>query len=240
MWNKCKVILLPTSSKPEIGQICQNNIQTFIYSKEHVKYHALDLLVEYKSTKFFYIYLLSSDDIKDNDWYINLNDEYITPNIFSHLTEKKQGMYKIIASDDPVLLLPKPSLDFKKIYSHSLNMNKKINDVMVKYNDVRIVESSESYDDDVLVVNGQEVMAFDKDQPEILHKKSLSYQGVFVDRNNTITITKLKNNFTYDDVREIIRETAIYFKAVGGNERDNSWTTKHIQLLEDFVEQKLK
>lgn len=65
-------ILVKKNNKlPKIGDICKNNIQVFIWSKEHEMYRVLETLPEYKNTEVLKLILISLDS-KDK---LNINDK---------------------------------------------------------------------------------------------------------------------------------------------------------------------
>lgn len=51
--------------------------------------------------------------------------------------------------------------------------------------------------------------------------------------DNTITIhTVVERTYT----REEMRQLAIHFKFIGGNEKDNCWLTYHNEMFRDYLE----
>ncbi len=143
-YKKCKVVILPTKDKPEIGNLCSNNVHPFfIWTNAHEAGDVQNTLVEYKNTIVNHLFSLSNEKIKEGDWAIgNDNKPYQLK------TEQfaLRGDRKIIATTDKSLLkqvyssngntimaessYPRPSDNFLKAYC---KVDGKIDEVLVEY-----------------------------------------------------------------------------------------------------------
>ena len=71
MWKECNVVMLATNEKAKVGQICVNDIQAFVWTKEHEKQDVINALIEYKSTKPQHLYIFLDEKIGKGDWFLS-------------------------------------------------------------------------------------------------------------------------------------------------------------------------
>lgn len=152
-------------------------------------------LIEQKFIEYFlpqHLYFLSGDEIQEGDWYISLNADYIDyPKLYSKTSGKLyDNCKKIIATTDESLnylegsnntklwLIPKPSDSFIKKYIEEYNAGRQITKVLVEY-------------------------------CKIEYQKEFNSMGLTtdvqlkVDSDNTVTITKLKDSYSREEVEKL-------------------------------------
>ena len=186
-FKKGKVVMLPTNQKTKYLMIYYNVEKT----KGKLILNGLKN-DEYKEYQNFYI--ISDDEIKLFDWVYN-NKENIVEQITSKtqlifvLEENKenQTFKKIITTTDASLGLPQPSQQFIQKYIEEYNKGRQIIDILVEY---------EYLLDDMVV---------------------LPYWKLKVNaKDNTITIKKLKEVYTKDEVCQVLEKyTSFIWSEVG-------------------------
>jgi hypothetical protein len=144
--EKCQVIMLLTKEKA----IDSNNIILLnpITGKCHTPKHPFTYPVkEYKAVgyKTFYLYFLSNDEIKDNDWFLQRGHRIKQCKNDSKAANKLESCKKIIATTDSSLkkpsgeiypewnYVPQPSQEFIEKYIKLYNQGNTIIDVLVEY-----------------------------------------------------------------------------------------------------------
>jgi hypothetical protein len=151
-----------------------------------------------------HLYLLSDDEIKEGDWFLEKGLRIsIFPNYLTDTNECK----KIIATTDKNLMwldkseknpelaringlwkcLPQPSESFIQKFIYAYNNGDPITEVMVEYNHL---QSSGGLNEEWLKVNSSD---------------------------NTITIRKMKDSWTREEVINLCREAINYGKDYNGN-----------------------
>lgn len=182
-YQQCKVVILAT----EKGKL--------IYEDFILKYHPSGIDVGDK--KYFNFYILSDEKIKEDDWCYNSNGVGIKNKIIyinsigSRLNAKQFGWKKIIATTDNSLGLPQPSQSFIKKYIEDYNSDNVIENVLVEY---------EEYFD-----NKSKDRQYVNKQGEVINSIILK-----VDPNHTITIKNLKDNYSREEVENIIIDALLF------------------------------
>lgn len=89
------------------------------------------------------LYFLSTDKICKGDWYYS----EIHNQIFKCIHDEQyfENEFKVIASTDPSLNLPKPSDSFLQIYIDCFNKNEKIKECLVEYEGIGRMKSGGEY-----------------------------------------------------------------------------------------------
>ena len=202
MFKKCKVVMLPTSEKASEGQICLNN--------SYLPHLTQPLVKGYDSPHLTpqHLYILSDEKIKENtntfkeglngDWFYNT-----IYNSIAHIGDITDYDFKIIASTDLSLgkskkeyndklglkieetkyfPLPLISQSFIDKYISKYNKGNKIKDVLVEYEDITI---------------GELGFAGLSNHTENKLKVNLI---------NTINIKSIKDNWTKEEVVELIKK----------------------------------
>lgn len=182
MYKNCKVVMLPTNKKANIGDFiiinCNGKLDCGIKSQEPYN----------MSEDRVHLYILSDDEIEVGDWFYDStwSKEHMRP--FScNSADMKCGnqCYKIIATTNPDIDLPSPSMEFVKKY---VKLNGSINEVKVKF-----YERHYNFNDRICD-------EYDNNYYEtkhILHVNSDSY---------TISIKKVKNNYTREEVINLLKQ----------------------------------
>jgi hypothetical protein len=188
--RECMVMLLPTE-KAEIGTIMKSIKLSSLHDDDIDKpIGSLVLNKNYSVTKSNdywqaqHLYILSSDEIKKGDWYID-----DTSTVRKAVTDDKDywdrrpNYFKIISTTDSSLGLPQPSPQFIQKYVELYNRGEVIEKCLVSYQE--FINSSP--------------LSISKNPSQ--HNISQS----IVDKNNYITITKVKDNFSRDETVRLIQ-----------------------------------
>lgn len=125
--KECKVVMLPTNEKSHIYYTKSINKLGYVtgHNKEDLKQ-----FLNQNNTQNQHLYILSNEEIKKGDWCYSICNQYNWKYTGDILEIDSLELYKIIASTDPLLNLPKPSQSFIKKYCKS---NGEIDKVMVEY-----------------------------------------------------------------------------------------------------------
>ena len=184
MWIKSKVVMLPTNEKAILGL---NSVHNHLFFATG--------MAEIPSQSYQNLYFLSDEEIKKGDWYVNT--------LTGTLHKQSAMMYsapqlkKIIATTDNSLKikkfekgvfkeleysLPKPSKEFLEVFVDQYNKKNKTEEVMIAY----AKAFTAIVDKDIEI----------KDEGYILYVKS----------DNTITIKKIKDSWTKEEVKILCEE----------------------------------
>ena len=228
MLKQCKVVMLPTNQKTKYLMVYSDVEKT----KGKLILNGLKN-DEYKEYQNFYI--ISDDEIKKGDWFINLQHNKIyqcVPKPFVGevwVNENKDVCKKIIATTDTslythqketvslperVFYLPQPSQQFIQKYIEEYNKGNVITDVLVEY---ELISNEEYFGN---TVNP------DDDVPYFDERLKINL------KDNTITIKKIKDSWNREEVIELCKQAFIdgtYAGGFGPNEKTiNSETEKWI------------
>ena len=198
-FKKAKVVMLPTNEPSKIG-----NLVT--YQKCNLAKVIKEGINPKDSTvQFWNLYIISDDEIKENNTHFynpHSGQLHISGNHTDYIAINKNGCKKIIATTDTslyihqketislperVFYLPQPSQQFIQKYIEEYNKGNVITDVLVEYN---------YFLDD----NGV-----------------LPYWNLKVNpKDNTITIKKIKDNYTKEELCQILEKyTSFIWSEVG-------------------------
>lgn len=155
----------------------------------------------------FNLYILSDEEIKEGGWVLLPNGDInkMSPTDMIHyLDSQSKATKKIIASTDKTLNLPEPSNSFIQKYIEAYNKKEKITKVMVEYESICTL------------------------LPCNIHPNGLFEERLKVDKNNQITITKVKDSWTREEVIEILRNA--HLDIVDGNYSKglNKWIEENL------------
>ena len=131
---------------------------------------------DYSDFVYQHLYITSNEELKECDWVTGATGSIIQcmhPEMVVH-----RDIKKIIATTDKSLGLSSPSPEFVQAYIKAYNAGESITDVMVEYEEYAV---------------GNYGMSDGEPDIDIRLK---------VDKNNCITITKVKNDFTRKDMVE--------------------------------------
>jgi len=217
MYKLCKVVMLPTNEKSNIwwsGQKLLFNNTPEDPSRGECQY----------------LYVLSDDEIKEGDWFINrqyfieVNDE---PEYDIWQCDDKTILdvdcKKVIASTDPSLIikgeypynanidlnLPSLPQSFVEEYVSKYNKGNKIEDIMVKYEEMVNVSLK---NDEELIKHGD------------------SFLELKLNPDNTINIKRVKDSWTRSEVIGLIKEYRNSLIPVGDDEINftNKWIEENL------------
>lgn len=185
-YQECEIVMVATMNKSNLYCNKKSNILSL---RKYQDKPLNDSIINQ------HLYITSNEEIKENDWYYSikygiLKARVATPNI----DYEKEGCKKIIATTDESLeprnlygnsglfktKLPKPSNSFISKYIEEYNQGNIITDVLVEYK-----------------LNQYKFMS------TLCTTKEKEYE-LKVDSNNTITIKKVKDSYSREELIEIL------------------------------------
>ena len=198
-FKRAQVIMLPTGSNLEFPYIAQN-----VFNKQlTIVNSTFAINCELQSQ---HLYIISDDEIKEGDWFINLFNNVI---VQAHNWIYVSTCKKIIATTDTSLeivskginpvyeKLPQPSQQFIEQYIESYNKGKVITDVLVE-----LKSSGLHYFNEDLRINP---------------------------KDNTIIIKKLKDSWNREEVIELMKKYCIDIHRYTINSNDfNKWIEENL------------
>lgn len=222
-FKKCQVVMLSTNEKANIYYLTAKSkeFKDLRYSKEK-----MPIILDSEN---FHIYILSDDEIKEGDWFINFNN---IPTKFSETnggTSKyiKDNCLKIIATTDESLLfklgglypvsLPQPSQSFIEKYVESYNKGMIITNVMIEY---------EEYD------NGYLIQSMEAYETALINCRDIEQRLKINPKDNTITIKRVKNSWNKEEVRDLLDNLWDYVM-------DNNHNKSNSKEYNKWIEQNL-
>lgn len=152
------------------------------------------------------LFIISDEEIKDKDITYDAMCEILIPipfNVKACPSKLFSNYKKIIASTNPSLNLPQPSQSFITKYIEEYNKGNVITEVMVEYE-----------------VNSKDIIKFGARGE---HVKINS-------KDNTITIKKIKDSWTREEVIKLIKEYHASFA---------SYPTMNLDLRDNWISKKL-
>lgn len=204
-FKKCSVVMLPTNKKARIHQ-----------HPEGMMYQSVDDFIQASQAyKSFHLYILSDDEIKEGDWYISKNTGIPLQATEDHI-KKFIDDKKIIATTDKSLViegkassgdivwrhpLPQPSQSFIEVFVREYNKGNIITHVMVEYDEYVDIPREH-------LLTGSDVEKECMKHPYWKPKVNL--------KDNTITIKKVKDSWSREEVTQLCWEAFIDFKCVDG------------------------
>ena len=213
MDKRAKVFMLPTNEKAKSNLLLGRNE---LYYSNKLSNFSLKEDID----RFQHLYITSDDEIKEGDWITDGKKVYKAPNIDGFI-----GLYKIIATTDSSLFidnsttsnvdyraLPQPSQQFIEKYVEEYNKGNQIVNVLVEY-DLDI--------DDNFVSNAVKETA----------KQTYSYKDSWkpkVSKDNTITIRKVKDSWSRDEVVELIKKYSNECTGQPWFDTDDKWIEENL------------
>lgn len=188
--RECGVVMLPTEKATNALKGYLDGNLLFNYQEEYKTIEA-----EKGFTGYYHLYIISDDKIKNLDWFINMDGLWqMTNNI------KPDHGHKVIATTDTSLKMitgivgsgtgipfPQPSDSFIRKFIKAYNSGNPIEDVMVEYEEVIVPD---------MIIEGADKFI------EVLKVNS---------KNNTISISKIKDSWNRKEVSNIIYEVLGHF-----------------------------
>ena len=203
-FKRAQIIILPTKNETYIGKHLGDEVYLSLYTW-YLK--TLNIPNERQGQ---HLYIISDDEIKESDWFINLfNNVVVQAHNWIHVSTCK----KIIATTDTslelkcdgkcakyecVCLYPQPSQQFIEKYIKSYNKGEIITDVLVEYEN-----------NGFLGINKKEGL---KVNP----------------KNNTIIIKKLKNSWNREEVVELLKSFKNDIKKSINSDDSNNWIKENL------------
>ncbi len=189
MFKKAKVVMLSTNEKINIIE----DRGKFELIKNAQKANTINSIV-----KGYHLYIISDDEIKENDWYLGtyMKSSYYglykcdSKRLEAITKEFKNVAKKVIASTDSSLELPQPSKQFIEKYIEEYNKDNIITDILVEYED--IIYNPEK---------DREYQSNDRINIEDCDKQT---RLKINPKDNTITIKKIKEIYTKDEVIRLL------------------------------------
>ena len=196
MFKKAKVVMLPTNEPSKIG-----NLVT--YQKCNLAKVIKEGINPKDSTvQFWNLYIISDDEIKENNTHFynpHSGQLHISGNHTDYIAINKNGCKKIIATTDVSLGLPQPSQQFIQKYIEEYNESNVITDVIT----------------DVLV---EYIPDFNSCfcTKDICNGNNCPKKLKIDSKDNTITIKKVKDNYTKEELCQILEKyTSFIWSEVG-------------------------
>ena len=187
------VVMLPTNQKTD-GMICKD-----ITGQDKIIAIKTKYLMEHEDYIGHHLYIISDDEIKENDWYLgtSMKSSYYglhkcdSKRLEAITKEFKNVAKKVIASTDSSLELPQPSQQFIQKYIEEYNRGNIITDVLV--------ECENKFDGKEYV---DELDAYGYDKVKSILKIN--------PQDNTITIKIAKDSWSREEVIEFANKVKEY------------------------------
>lgn len=210
MLKQCKVVMLSTNKK---------SIIYFNYVNRLLLGFNIERTLPDVSQ---HLYILSDEEIREGDWCMIISPMY--PKHYEQATKEEldriQGNWKngtqkkIIATTEPSLELPKPSDSFIQKYIESYNKGNVITDITVEYE--TYIHNPET---------NKERHSTDRLYPEDCELEKRAK----VNKDNTITIKKVKNSWTRKEVEGYIMNV---FRDIDPNK---NWESKALDWINNNI-----
>lgn len=188
MFKRNRVIMLPTNEKAKIGDIiqCNNPHKSRIAWKNKLgicSFHDDEnVITEWQP---IHLNIISNEEIKEGDWcYDELR--ICLWRKTKEITCNGEIYHKIIATTDKSLGLPQPSQSFIQKYVSEYNKGNIITEMMIEY------ENSKPYS-----TSGKEFGSKEFIEANLQVK---------VDKDNTITIKKVKDSWSREEVMVLLNK----------------------------------
>ena len=222
--RQCNVVMLSTNDKARIGEITSNLTMHDLFIMSDRVFKAWN--TPYYNNTFDNshlignnLYFTSEEEIREGDYYYSLTaDAWFKQGRLSFTNPNERLCKKIIASTDPSLGLPQPSTSFIEKYISEYNNGNIIEKVMVEYLKIHVGwEPDYSFED--------EGIEGSKETYQFLPK---------VSKDNTITISKVKDSWSREEVIEfaeryarMVQEKEIQLNAYKSIHNQN-WINKNL------------
>ena len=207
-YKECRVVMLDTDTPSKLGFLTQKGKDVF-NDLRWFKGHELPKILDSVNQ---HIYITSDDEINDGDWFIaNDGFRHDNPKYIIAKCEKVSdngykiynnvgyadgyNAYKIIATTDTLLGLPQPSDKFIQAYIEAYNKGEKIEKVMVEY------ENKYKMKEDYPI---EQVGWYNR--PKL--------------KDNTITISKVKDNWTREEMIDFAWKTLVQGRKASTSMKD--------------------
>ena len=190
-FKKVKGVMLPTNEPSKIG-----NLAT--YQKRSLAKVIKEGINPIGSTvQFWNLYIISDDEIKENNTHFynpHSGQLHISENHTDYIAINKNGCKKVIATTDTSLDLPQPSQQFIQKYIEEYNRGNIITDILVEY---ELISNEEYFGN---TINPDDDVPYFDERLKINSK------------DNTITIKKVKDSYSREEVIEFGNKVREYCK----------------------------
>ena len=243
-FKRAKVFVLEAKQSPQVGDICYISvIGWFICTKEHLKENVIANLIEYKSVKVYKMYITEYKEIENNDYFFtqyfpntfvlgkrlksiyNIKDNKVIAIFGNHIYPPCNGH----CSNKYICTYPQPSLNFVIKWIEEANKDNIITDVLVKYERDYTNRNCNTCN---LGTNGTCELGLEKEccsntKDASNHKDywisclkgekdSEIYKLKINPKDNTITIKKLKELYTKEELCQVLEKyTSFIWSEVG-------------------------
>ena len=200
-FKEAKVVMLPTNKPSKLGDLATYQ------GKSLAKVIKEGVNLKNTTVQFWNLYIISDDEIKEGDWFYNIHSKIVGRAEFNF--GKDELAKKIIATTNSslwrpshkyasdVILLPQPSQQFINKYIEEYNKGNIITDVLVEY---ELISNEEYFGN---TVNP------DNDVPYFDEKLKIN------PKDNTITIKKVKDSYTREEILDDIEQSIIQGLNIG-------------------------
>lgn len=213
MKKKCKVVVISANEKANSLKGYKDKSLISPFKNSYIDSNSK---VE-EELSHFHLYIISDAEIKEGDWYCNIVNNTI--NQCKHSEQYFENEFKVIATTNKLFNLPQPSQSFVTKFIEEWNKGNKITEVMVEYEELN---QGCSYKE-------SEFLGFDREPMRKIQRPKL-------DKNNEITITRVKDSWNREEVRNIAQ--AMYY--MGRDELKESQNKyKYIDNLDKWIEENL-
>lgn len=190
--------------------------------------------------EYQHLYFTSDEQIKESDWYID-DTNTIRKSITSDINywQQRKDYRKIIATTDTSLGLPEPSKEFIQSYIEAYNKQSPITEVMIEYESLSCKgelvysyetdESREQSPQSIYICNicGKDYLNPSKSLlSDIRHCGKPLPETIKVDSHNTVSIRRIKTQFTLEEIIKYsywLRETAFNVEGYSPEDCLNRW-----------------
>lgn len=126
---------------------------------------------------------------------------------------ESNSMLKVIATTNENLNLPRPSNEFIVKFAKK---NGNISEILVEYETLKRVQNSTNYElDDIIDEDGEKIASIDRFEPYKLTTLKIA-------KDNTITIRKIKSEFTREEVLTLLKKAYDLGKRYHHNDIDEN------------------
>ena len=183
--KQCKVVMITTNGST-MGCLAGYSNWSLLFDFKESYGNTIQL----DEVSTFHLYIISDEEIKEGDYVIDyLNDLYGPYTNGDIIKTEFTKAYKVIATTDTSLNFPKTKKSFISKYISEYNKYNIITDVMVEYNN------------NLLDIAGT--------------GKTILKQYVNINSHNEITIRRVKDSWTEEEVHQYMQYYMEYCKANG-------------------------
>ena len=209
MWKKHKLVMLPTEkAKIYVSRITG---QLGLY-KEEKTYTG--------ESQGRHLYILSEDKINDDNWFVKMNYKGGKPTLYQECkkafcnsewlnSSDVKDVFKVIATTDKSLLIEKRDDTFKMAYGLPQIPQSFIEQFISSYNEGKIIsEVMVEYDEEELYTRNIPRAGLKPENRDM-------WVSLKTNPDNTINIKLIKDNFSRDEVIELLKKFNDRFGTLG-------------------------